>query len=347
MQAASLFAADDLRIVQTKRPACPEEGVLIRVRACGICSADGKMVSQGHKALIYPRVPGHEISGDVVQSTCSDFQEGDRVQVAPGLYCGRCPYCLRGADNQCLQREILGFTRDGGFAEYVTVPLQGQLQGSLTCLPDQLGFAEATLAEPLACCLNALTKMPVHQDEVVLVAGAGVLGLLFGFAVMGKRAGKLIFSEPRWERRQTALSCGAARVVDPHEEDLGRVINEETDGKGADILFLASSQVGLDDELLDLIARGGRISLFSGLRSSLASSGCDLNQLHYKELEVTGAYGCTAAQNAQAIELISEDREFFQSMITGKVGFEHLQSALKQLGTKGSLKTVLEVHDAG
>ena len=343
MRAARLLGPGNLQIAEMAEPECPQEGLLVRVRACGICSADSKMVAKGHPALTYPRVPGHEISGQVVQSTCIEFAEGDRVQVAPGLRCGKCSFCLRGADNQCKQRQIHGFTLDGGFAEYLAVPLSGELKAGITRLSDDLPYDLATLAEPLACCLNAFSKMAVHRDDTVLIVGAGTLGLLNGLVAKHRGAKSLIFSDPRKERRQMALEFGASRAVEPQKEDLAQVINEESNGLGVDVLILASSQVGLNEEILQMMSRGGRISLFSGLPPECALPGFDLNLIHYKELEVSGAYGCTAAQNAEAIELITKKKEVLQTLITEKVDFKHLQKALEQREAKDKLKAVLEV----
>ena len=170
MKAAVLKKPGILRLIEIADLDCSKGGVRIKVMACGICSSDVKMVTGGHRALIYPRIPGHEISGIIDQSRTKHFREGDRVQVAPGLRCTTCFQCQKGADNQCKYREILGFTRDGGFAEYMTVPVTGPIIGSLTHLPKNISYAAATLAEPLACCINAQEKIRIKSDECNLFA---------------------------------------------------------------------------------------------------------------------------------------------------------------------------------
>ncbi|MBW2321615.1 MAG: alcohol dehydrogenase catalytic domain-containing protein [Deltaproteobacteria bacterium] len=93
MKAAILIQPGKLEIREVRTP-CPAGGVLVKVKACGICSADAKMVTQGHRALNYPRILGHEIAGVIEQSRTNTFKEGDRIQIAPGLRCSRCSYCL-------------------------------------------------------------------------------------------------------------------------------------------------------------------------------------------------------------------------------------------------------------
>ena len=148
----------------------PEPGpgeALIRVSVTGLCRTDLKIVRHGHRDLTLPRVPGEEVVGEIVRlgpegrrgaarpaaqaAPATSFAPGDRVYVYPGVWCGECPSCRRGAENLCRQMRIMGFHRDGGFAEYVAAPLQ-----SLIRVPAGLGDEEAVFAEPLSCCLNAL-----------------------------------------------------------------------------------------------------------------------------------------------------------------------------------------------
>lgn len=127
MKAAILKQPGKLEIKDIPTPDCPAGGVRIKIKACGICSADVKMVTQGHRALNYPRIPGHEIAGVIEQSRTNKFKEGNRIKIAQGLRCGMCSYCLKGMDNLCPNRQILGFTYNGGFAEYFATPLESAI----------------------------------------------------------------------------------------------------------------------------------------------------------------------------------------------------------------------------
>jgi len=346
MHAAVLSGPGRLELRNVPTPACPDQGVLVKVGACGICSADIKMVAQGHPALVYPRIPGHEISGRVVQSTCSELEAGDRVQVAPGLRCARCSHCLESADNQCLHREILGFTLDGGFAEYLAVPLpDSRLQGRVTPLPQEVSYELATLAEPIACCLNALSKLSIRGGENTVIVGAGPLGLLNGLIARSQGAGRLIFSEISKVRREKALEFGADRVVDPQKESLSRLVMEETGGRGADLLIFACAESGPDTKTLRMMARGGRISLFSGIGTGFSDPRSDLNRIHYQELVLSGAYGCTADQNSQAVDFIARNRDLLQGLISHKTGLDRIEQAFQEAKSESSLKTVLEMEN--
>ena len=129
------------------------------------------------------------------------FTPGDRVYVYPGVWCGECPSCRRGAENLCRQMRIMGFHRDGGFAEYVAAPLQ-----SLIRVTDGLGDEEAVFAEPLSCCLNALELGGVGEGDVLGVWGAGPAGTILS------RAGALRGAEVR---RRGASTLAAASSSPP------------------------------------------------------------------------------------------------------------------------------------
>ncbi|RJS69510.1 alcohol dehydrogenase, partial [Methanophagales archaeon] len=165
MKAAVLGGIEDLKIVDIDIPACNPGDILIKVESCAICKTDVKMFHAGHRDLELPRVLGHEVAGTIVEvgkEVAEEFKVGDRVQVAPGLPCGSCPFCIRGIPNMCDKMKIIGFHHDGGFAEYMLVPANGVHNGCVNKIPPSLSFEEASLAEPIACCINALKRCRVE-----------------------------------------------------------------------------------------------------------------------------------------------------------------------------------------
>ncbi len=343
MKAALLKEPGRLEIKDVPAPECPQDGVLVQIKACGLCSADAKMVRKGHPALIYPRIPGHEISGVIVESTRPGLDPGLRVQIPPGLRCGRCHYCLRGDDHHCLDREIIGFTRDGGFAERIAVPLGGEPHGSAHPLPDHLEWATSTLAEPLACCLNAQEKLKLKPSDHILVVGGGPLGLLHVMAAQAQDPARIMLSDPGAHRRQVASGFGVDAAFDPTDPDFSEKIRSETNDRGVDVVILACPEVGPDEILLSLMARGGRISLFSGPDASWATAHISMAFIHYMELEISGAYGCRSRDNLQAVELLASGQYPFEKLIEKRTDFRHLSRELDVIPERHSLKTVLEV----
>jgi len=332
-----------LEVRETITPECPEGGVLIKVKACGICSADAKMVARGHRALVYPRILGHEITGIVVENRTSQFKIGDRVQVAPGLKCGHCIPCRRGEDNQCENREILGFTKNGGFADYLAIPLKGSLAGTLNLLPENVPYETATLAEPIACCINAQNKIGIKKEDAVLIIGGGPLGLLHGAVARVNGADNIIIAETHAHRRRLAVPTWADRVIDPANESLEHKIVESTNKRGVNVIIFACSEVCLDEDLMKLLSPGGRVSVFSGTPPSVSRIEFDSNFIHYNEIIISGAYGCTAYQNAEAIRLMAAGQLALDRLITQRVKLEKINNGLDHTLSNKALKSIVEV----
>ncbi len=343
MKAAILIQPGKLEIREVRTPDCPAGGVLVKVKACGICSADAKMVTQGHRALNYPRILGHEIAGVIEQSRTNTFKEGDRIQIAPGLRCGRCSYCLKGMDNLCPSRQILGFTQNGGFAEYIAIPIEDGIIGSLNTIPEKISYIDATLAEPLACCINAQNKINLTKNDTVLIIGAGPLGLLHAFVARHKGAEHILISEPQTHRQKTAIHTWADTVIDPGTDNMTEKVMAATHNKGVDTLIFACSQSGLNDMFMKLLAPAGRVSIFSGIASQFSQSSIDFNQIHYNEFFISGAYGCTADQNRNAMDLISSEHGPAQELITHRVNLDTIHKGIEHTASQKGLKTIVEI----
>jgi L-iditol 2-dehydrogenase len=343
MKAAILEKPGRLAIKEIRTPDCPTRGVRVKVKACGICASDAKMVTSGHRALNYPRILGHEIAGVIEQSRTTSFKEGDRTQIAPGLRCGGCSYCLKGMDNLCPNREILGFTYDGGFAQYIAIPLEGAMVGSLNIIPKNINDADATLAEPLACCINAQSKINITENDTVLIIGAGPLGLLHALVAKHKGAEYILISEPQTHRRRTALHGWAHTGIDPGTECITEKVMAATRNKGVDALIFACSQVSLNEVFMKLLAPAGRVSIFSGISSQLSPGRMDYNQIHYHEFFISGTYGCTADQNRNALELISSEHGLAKQLITHRVDLDAIRQGIEYTASQKGLKTIVEV----
>jgi L-iditol 2-dehydrogenase len=343
MKAAILKQPGKLEITEVRTPDCPPGGVLVEVKACGICSSDAKMVTSGHRALNYPRILGHEIAGIVSQSRNPQFKSGDRVQVAPGLRCGECSYCLKGMDNLCPNREILGFTQNGGFAQYIAIPIEYGIVGSLNVVPDTVSDSHATLAEPLACCINAQNKINITENDTVLIIGAGPLGLLHALVAKHKGVEHILISEPQTPRRKTALHGWAHTGIDPGTECITKKVMAATRNKGVDALIFACSQVSLNEVFMKLLAPAGRVSMFSGISSQLSPGRMDYNQIHYHEFFISGSYGCTVEQNHNALELISSEHGLTKQLITHRVAIDAIRQGIEYTASQKGLKAIVEV----
>jgi L-iditol 2-dehydrogenase len=293
--------------------------VIIKVEVTGLCRTDLKLIRVGHRDLVLPRIPGEEVVGRVVEKGASvaAVQEGDRVYVYPGLWCGRCSPCLRGAENLCKEMRIMGFHRDGGFAHYVTVPAQ-----SVIPVPKGLDPEEAVFAEPLSCCLNALELGGVEKDRTVGIWGAGPAGTLLA------RASRALGAHPvsiEPDPRRRALAGGV----------------ESSFGERFDICIVAVGSRQAYQEALNCLAPRGCMVVFSGLSPLEEQTTVSLNQLHYHEQKIVGAYGCCYRHGLQALDRIADGSVPVRDMISHRMSLYDLEKALSIVENRQGMKVLL------
>ncbi|MFP4447065.1 MAG: zinc-dependent alcohol dehydrogenase [Desulfosudaceae bacterium] len=277
---------------QDQPPAVPAGETRLQVLYCAICRTDAKMWARGHRDLVLPRVPGHEI-------VAAD-EQGRRYAVWPGRSCGRCPDCRAGRENRCEEIKIIGFHRDGGFAREVQVP-----KTSLLPLPDTLASRLACFAEPLGCVLHGLQTAGIGAGERVVVLGGGTMGLLAGMALVtaGSRPVILEKDPAKIERARSFLDeAGVECVARISQERFAAAITACPDpaafGQG-----------------LEKLAKGGRFCFFSGLAGEQHLSTAMVNQIHYRELVVSGSYGLNRSDMNNALVLLNNNQRSVKRLI--------------------------------
>lgn len=300
-------------------PPLGHDEVLVRVEVTGLCRTDLKLIRHGHRDLVLPRIPGEEVVGTIVArgDGVEGFAPGQRVYVYPGVWCGQCPACTRGAENLCRQMRIMGFHRHGGFADAVIAPAR-----SLIAVPEALDADTAVLAEPLSCCLNALELGWVQPGDQVGIWGAGPAGLLLARAAraMGARAVNI---EPDEGRRRFA---GATADAGDQRFDLAVV---------------AVGAVAAYHQALGHLAPRGRLVVFSGLLPHEEPVPLSFNQLHYHEQTLVGAYGCAFRHGVQALAWLADGRVPVRDMISHRLPLSELDAALGLVERRESIKVLL------
>lgn len=328
MKAAILESPKTMSVKRIPKPVCPPRGLLVKVSWCAICSSDARMVINGHHGLVFPRIPGHEFSGVVCQSENDGFVPGDRIQIYPGINCGYCSACRRGETRRCVSLQTMGFSVDGGFAEYVPVTETSVISHGINLIPENVNNSQAALSEPLASCINAQEKSRVGQGDIVLILGAGPLGLLHSRLARHRGAAKIFITDLDSNRMKLAREIGQAdRVIDIARERLPQVISDETGSRGVSVILSASNSSPISN-LLPLLIEGGRLSLFSGIGKEYNFQPFDINQIHYRELEVSGAFGSTPEQNTLALKLIANGLPV-EDLITKRLGIEEINEGIE------------------
>ena len=335
-----------LDLVDRERPEPGPGEVVGRVLACGICGTDLRIAKGAHRA--YPegttRVPGHELVIEIAAlgAGVTAVGEGDRVFVAPNLGCGSCPACRAGRLNLCREAEAFGITFDGGFAEYVRVPAAAVEQGNLLPAPEGADPAALSVVEPLACVLRGQRAVGVTERDWVLVCGAGPIGLLHVALAKAAGAEAVLVSEPHDVRRAEALSFGADVGIDPGAEDLRERLLAETGGLGADVVITAVPVPAVQEQALSLAAIGGRINFFGGLPRDASIIRIDSNDVHYRELLITGTTANDTEDCRAALDLVTSGRLDLDRMVTARFGIDRSADAFAAAAGGRELKVVIE-----
>ena len=319
MKAVVVEQIGSFSIREIEIPKVSPEEVLVRVQVTGLCRTDLKIVRVGHRDLVLPRVPGEEVVGVIeeIGAEVSRFRTGQRVYVYPGTSCGVCDACRRGAGNLCASMQIMGFHRDGGFAEYVCAP-----QASLIPIPDGLPDDVAILAEPLSCCLNALERAALKPGDCVGVWGSGPAGTLI--------------------RRAAAAKGAMGWTVEPHAGRRARIGGfEEAPAEGCDVAVVAIGDAAAYQQAVKSLRPRGCLILFSGLSTTTACQPLDFNTMHYLEQRVAGAYGCTFEHGVEAIHLLATGALTVSDMISHRLPLAELDHALGIVERREGMKVLL------
>ncbi|MGH3878127.1 MAG: zinc-dependent dehydrogenase [Actinophytocola sp.] len=345
MRVARFYAPGDLRLEEADEPAPGPDEVKIRVRQCSTCGTDVKIFNHGHHHLVPPRVIGHEIAGEVVEvgAGVSGWAAGDRVQVIAAVPCGTCAECVRGRMTVCPNQTSVGYHYDGGFAEFLVVPAAVLAVDGLNRIPDGVSFAEASVAEPLACVVNGQEIAGVGKGDDVVVVGAGPIGCLHVRLARARGARRVFLVE--LNRARLDMS---AQVVEPDaaicgaEVDTVDEVRKLTDGRGVDVVITAAASGAAQQDGVQMAARSGRISFFGGLPKDKPTISLDSNLVHYRELTIFGANGSSPAHNKQALALIADGRVPVHDLITHRLRLGQLPEAIELVASGGAIKVTIE-----
>ncbi|HEV7741647.1 MAG TPA: zinc-dependent dehydrogenase [Pseudolysinimonas sp.] len=345
MKAAKFYAPGDIRLEQIDEPDVAPGQVKIRVRACSTCGTDVKISRSGHPNMSAPQVMGHEIAGEIVDvgAGVEGWAPGDRVQVIAAIPDGTCPECVAGHQAICPNQVSMGYQFPGGFAEFMIVPQQVLAVDGLNRIPENLSYAEASLAEPLACVLNGQELARVGEGDTVVVIGSGPIGCLHVRLARARGAARVILIDLNPGR----LAAAAALVhpdltVATDTQDPVAAVLDATDGRGADVVITAAASGRAQEQGLLMLARRGRLSLFGGLPKDSASITVDANLVHYRELTLVGVNGSTPAHNKSALELIASGAVPVADLITHRLPLDDVLEAIEIVARGEAIKVTIE-----
>lgn len=327
----------DIGSIRSERVPDPEPGpgeAVLKVGAAGICGTDLRIYANGHHRIPHgtKRILGHELAGEIVSvgKGVISLKPGMRVGIAPNMGCGICTQCVAGWTNLCKDYTAFGISLDGAFAEYMLVTADAIKQGNVVPIPNHVPFSVAALAEPLSCCFNGQEAVNVRRDDVVLIVGAGPLGIMHSLLAKLSGARTVIVSELSETRRKQAEEHGADKAVDPQQEDLSEIVHEASGGEGADVVIVAAPAARAQEQSLELAAQQGRINFFGGLPKGNPFIQFNSNLVHYKQLIVTGTTGSNVRQYRSSMNLIAAGRIKLDTMISATLPLDQIKEGIER-----------------
>jgi L-iditol 2-dehydrogenase len=340
MQTAVLVAPGTFETWQVPVPEPADSQVLVKVKACAICTWEQRMY-RGADQDAYPFRGGHEIAGVVAakgQGAKCEAEVGDQVAVAAIVRCGACYYCRRGQDNLCLNDlkqpgdgRVWG---PGGLSEYIAVEDYNVYRAV-----GQREIAESTLSEPLACVVRSVANGGLIPGDTALVQGAGVMGLLH-LLLLRRQGVQVLVAEPDAARREMAMELGAMGACDPLDCDLANYTRDHTGGHGAQAAFFTAGGPKAVEQAVGTLAKGGHLVLYGSIHPKVPVA-LDPNTVHYDELTVTGIFSHTKQSFQQAVSLIAGRQMDVRLFISERVSFSELDYAFQRAMSPDTYRVVV------
>jgi len=307
---------DRLVLTEGELPPCGPEEAVVRVRRIGICGTDLHAYKGNQPFFTYPRILGHELSGEIesLGSEVSGLAVGERVSVIPYLACGACIACRKGKTNCCTSMRVLGVHIDGGMRERIVVPASQLLSAT------DLTLDQAAMLEPLAIGAHAVRRSGLIAGETALVIGAGPIGL--GTMAMAKARGARVIAMDLQEERlcfcQSWAGADAVVVAGPQAAaDLAAL----TDGAYPDTVFDATGHAGSMTQAFGYTSHGGTLVYVGLVKSDISFHD---PEFHKRELTLMGSRNATREDFDAVRQAMADGRVNIERYISHRAGFEEM-----------------------
>ncbi|MED4128573.1 zinc-dependent alcohol dehydrogenase [Shouchella miscanthi] len=308
-------------------PLLQDEEVRIKLLYGGICGSDLSVFKGRLPHAQYPLRPGHEVVGEVIDSRASHIKEGSRVVITPNTFCGKCEFCLKGKPNICLEKQSIGITCDGGFAEEIHIH-------SRYCLPipDELSNEAAVLIEPLSVIVHGMKQITIKPGMSVLVVGCGTEGLLA--AALARYVGAEV----------TAIDINASKLAmlkSFHDMTLGHPM--DIAGKQFDVVIEAAGTKHSVESCFSQLKPGGELLLI-GITPEAT---IPVAQVVRKEQKIVGSIIYEFPADFQTSVMYLLDEQFDPTVFISKIKpFYEYEEAYQMALSGNYAKIVLQFKGA-
>ena len=344
MKAAVFKDVENIVLEERPIPACPEDGLLVKVYACGICGSDVRNYHNGLKDGVKNQIMGHEIAGEIIEvgEKVHHFSVGERVALAPDVSCGHCWYCKRGLVNLCESHRMLGTHFPGGYAQYLALPADVLNHGFVERIPEAMPYEEAAFAETCAAVIACHKRNNVGMGQTVVIIGDGPVGCIHCEVAKARGAQKVIIVGR--DKLELAALFHPDVLLDGTRpvEELVAAVRAETGGVGADIAICAVPTVVVQEEALEMVHKRGTVVSYGGAPKTHQTSSLNSNLIHYGEINVTGAFSYPATGLADALAALQAKQIHAEKYLGAKVSLAHVPEGIDMVTKGQALKVMID-----
>ncbi len=312
---------------------------LVRIRRVGVCGTDIHAFAGNQPFFSYPRVLGHELAGEIVETGGEELglTPGDRVAILPYLECGKCVACRSGRTNCCCEMNVLGVHSDGGMQEYITVPVDHLIKS------ETLAMEQLAMVECISIGAHAVRRAAISKGEKVLVVGAGPIGL--GLSQMAQIAGSELIIMDIDDGRLSFCrkSLGVQHTINAKTEDPNNRLAELTDGDFPTVIFDCTGNPESMMRGFSFLAHGGRYILVSLVLADITFND---PEFHKRETTLLSSRNATKEDFMWVMECMEKGLLKIEPMITHHCQFEEIVTNLPKWGIPGSgvIKAMVELE---
>jgi L-iditol 2-dehydrogenase len=302
--------------------------MLVQMRACGLCGSDLEKI-YGKYGMRSGKL-GHEPAGEIVSigDEVHNFQEGERVFVHHHVGCSSCYFCLHGNSTMCSMYQKSNI-EPCGLSEQFLVPQWNIDRGGVMKLPSNVSFEEASLIEPLACCLRAIRHSRFEYGDKVAIFGAGPAGVMLSMLVQSSGASKVIIIDFNQFRLDFAKKFGDFETLNANHLSSKNLVDDLTEKRGVDVSIIATGNAAAIQNGLDATRKGGTIVLF-GVPSKDVMISLDLSRIYASEHCIVPSYAASEIETNLALQLITNGHLKMKALVTHRFKLQCSPDAVKQ-----------------
>ena len=353
MNAALYYGPNDIKIENIDINTKSQDEIILKILSCSVCSYDVRTFRNGSFKVTPPVILGHEICAE----TLSDYRgknftikSNSRVSIYPIVPCFECWFCKNRKYNLCSNLKEIGSTINGGFAEYIKVPTKIFEIGGIVPVPEEISNEEASLIEPLACCINGINQIKNLDFESIIIIGDGPIGLMQLMLL------KKIFPKSKItiigkisHRLESARRIGDDKIIQIKDNYLDHDLSslKEMNGhRSPNLVFISNNNPNSINLALKLVNKNGKIMIFSGIKKiddkgTTKLISIDPNFIHYEQISIYGSFSSNPENLREAMSLVSSNEIRLKELITHIFTLKEIEKAIKTAESFEGLKSII------